>query len=101
MKQGMLETVDKDFKLTDSGKEKLQVLGVDVVAAAKQRRAFARCCLDWTERRDHLGGALGAAICARWIEQGWVQRRNGSRALQITPPGVAQLQTWGIEWTPK
>ena len=98
VQQGVLEVADKDFILTGQGKVVLQDLGVDVVAAARQRRAFARRCLDWTERRDHLGGALGAAICTIWWEQGWVQRQEQTRALCVTLSGEAQLQSWGVTW---
>lgn len=96
LKQGALEVAEKDFKLTAKGSILLQNLGVDVTAASKQRRAFAHRCLDWTERRDHLGGALGAAICAKWLEQGWVQRQDNGRALLITSIGEALLHAWGI-----
>ena len=96
LKQGALEIAEKDFKLTAKGSILLQNLGVDVITASKQRRAFAHRCLDWTERHDHLGGALGAAICAKWLEQGWVQRQDNGRALLITSTGEAQLPTWGI-----
>lgn len=94
--QGALAVADKDFKLTAKGSILLQNLGIDVAVASKQRRAFALRCLDWTERCNHLGGALGAAICAQWLEQGWVQRQDNSRALLITSTGEAQLPTWGI-----
>ena len=100
IQQGVLEEAGKDFTLTGQGKVVLWDLGVDVAAAARQRRAFARRCLDWTERRDHLGGALGAAICTAWLEQGWVQRQEQSRALCITPLGEVQLRNWGITWAP-
>jgi DNA-binding transcriptional ArsR family regulator len=100
VQQSVLEVADKDFILTRQGKVVLQDLGVDVEAAARHRRAFARRCLDWTERRDHLGGALGAAICATWLERGWVHRQEQTRALYVTPFGEAQLQSWGITWTP-
>src|SRR6266702_1977958 len=100
IQQGVLEAAGKDFILTDQGKVVLWDLGVDVAAAARQRRAFARRCLDWTERRDHLGGALGAAICTAWLEQGWVQRQEQNRALLVTPSGEAQLQSWGITRAP-
>ena len=99
IQQGLLEAAGKDFILTSHSHAMLKDLGVDVGVAAKQRRAFARRCLDWTERRDHLGGALGAAISATWLEQGWVQRQEQSRALCVTPIGEAQLQNWGITWT--
>ena len=98
IQQGLLEAAGKDFILTSHSHAMLKDLGVDVAVAAKQRRAFARRCLDWTERRDHLGGALGAAICTTWLEQGWVQRQEQSRALCVTPLGEVQLRNWGITW---
>lgn len=98
IQQGLLEAAGKDFILTSHSHAMLKDLGVDVAVAAKQRRAFARRCLDWTERRDHLGGALGAAICTTWLEHGWVQRQEQSRALCVTPLGEVQLRNWGITW---
>lgn len=72
-------------------------LGVDVARATKARRRFAFACLDWTERRAHLGGALGAEVARRLIEAGWVQRQEGTRALLITSKGRRGLErTLGI-----
>ena len=51
------------------------------------RRRFARECLDWTERRPHLNGALGAALTARMIELGWFERGSTRRALVVTEAG--------------
>ena len=51
------------------------------------RRVLCRPCLDWSERRTHLAGSLGAALLARFIALAWVQRYSGSRALHITPAG--------------
>src|SRR5207249_6073309 len=70
VRQGVLEVGEKEFMLIEYGRGWMQDRGIDVVMALRQRRAFACRCLDWTERRDHLGGALGAAICAKWLEQG-------------------------------
>jgi DNA-binding transcriptional ArsR family regulator len=91
-------TIDsaKDFRLTEYGRGWLGDASVDIETTEKQRRAFARRCLDWTERRDHLGGALGAAICAIWLAQGWIERQERTRALIVTPPGREQMDTWGI-----
>ena len=100
IQQGVLEASGKDFTHTDRSHAMLKDLSVDVGVAAKQRRAFARRCLDWTERRDHLGGALDAAICTTWLEQGWVQHQEQSRALCVTPLGEVQLRNWGITWAP-
>jgi hypothetical protein len=51
------------------------------------RRPLTRPCLDWTERRHHLAGALGAALAARFIELGWIERRPASRAVRVTDKG--------------
>nr|HET6901826.1 helix-turn-helix transcriptional regulator [Ktedonobacteraceae bacterium] len=94
VRNGVVELADKDYTLTARGKALLVGWGVDVAAALGQRRAFARRCLDWTERRDHLGGALGATICSTWLAHGWVQRHEHGRALLITQQGMEQLQVW-------
>ena len=96
VRQHILNIEEKDYVLTEQGKTLLEGWGVNVNVANGQRRAKARRCLDWTERRDHLGGALGATICSTWLERGWVQRQEGSRALLITPEGVEQLRVWGV-----
>lgn len=62
-------------------------LGVELAPARGARRHFAASCLDWTERRPHLSGALGAAIWSCALEQGWVQRQMGTRAIIVTDVG--------------
>jgi DNA-binding transcriptional ArsR family regulator len=62
-------------------------LGVDLRAAKMERRRLATACLDWTERRPHLGGALGAALWAELVARGWIARRPGTRAVSVTPAG--------------
>lgn len=72
-------------------------LGIDVPVAAQSRRRLAFGCVDWTERRAHLGGALGAALLTRLLDQGWLRRRLDSRVLLTTPVGRSGLQsTFGI-----
>ncbi len=92
-----LRVEGSDFALTSAGATFLRERGV-VVPVPTGRRAFARRCLDWSERRDHVAGALGAAIFVAWETQGWVARRERGRALRLTPVGVAQLPTWGVTW---
>jgi DNA-binding transcriptional ArsR family regulator len=62
-------------------------LGVDLDRAQRARRAFARRCLDWSERRHHLAGGLGAALTARFFELGWIERTGSSRAVRLTRAG--------------
>ena len=61
------------------------------------RRALLRSCLDWTERREHLGGALGAALASQLLERDWLRRERGSRALLVTTRGRRELaRTFGL-----
>ena len=73
--------------LTNAGADWFTELGIDAAAAASKRRAFCRPCLDWGERRHHLGGALGTALLARLFELGWARRAKDSRIVSFTPKG--------------
>jgi DNA-binding transcriptional ArsR family regulator len=97
LKRDALRVLGPDFELTRSGAEFLRERGV-AVPEPSARRVFARRCLDWSERRDHLAGALGAAVFVAWEAQGWVARRANSRSLRLTSDGLAQLPAWGVTW---
>ncbi len=78
--------------VTDSGVALLGRLGIDVEAltARPDRRGaklLCRPCLDWSERRPHLAGAIGAAICTHCFDKGWIRRSEGTRAVTVTPKG--------------
>lgn len=81
----------EDFTLTPSGTRLLEKLGVNVSAARVARRRFARACLDWTERRPHLAGSLGAALLDAFFARGLVARNASDRSLRVTPAGRAAL----------
>jgi DNA-binding transcriptional ArsR family regulator len=66
-------------------------LGVDLDGLEQTRRPLATACLDWTENRPHLAGALGAAVCSAFVQAGWVRRRPDSRAVTLTPSGQSAL----------
>jgi DNA-binding transcriptional ArsR family regulator len=72
-----------EYRITDVGRARLAGVGVDVAAAERARRRFAFECLDWTEHRPHLGGALGAAILAALTSSGHVRREPGGRVVRI------------------
>ncbi|WP_084958017.1 ArsR/SmtB family transcription factor [Thermoactinospora rubra] len=74
-------------ELTDRGERVLADLGVDVAKARRSRRRFAPECLDWTERRAHLGGALGAAVTEALMAAGWLVRGRTPRAVVVTEEG--------------
>ena len=87
-----LEEHDGRFELTERGSRLLEGLGVDVAGARVRRRAFAPGCLDWTERKLHLAGGLGAALCDRFLDLGWIVRRRGNRAVSVSRPGAGELR---------
>jgi DNA-binding transcriptional ArsR family regulator len=84
---------DEAGEVTADGAAFLADLGVDLATARTKRRVFCRPCLDWTERRPHIGGAVGAAIACRCFQLGWVERISGSRALTITSAGRRGLMS--------
>ncbi|MFI0479713.1 winged helix-turn-helix domain-containing protein [Actinomadura sp. 9N215] len=89
---GLIEADGGDaFEVTAKGEERFGALGLDVAALRRARRRFAWQCLDWTERRPHLNGALGAALTARMIELGWFERGTTRRALVVTEAGLEGL----------
>jgi DNA-binding transcriptional ArsR family regulator len=90
-REGTLERRDGAFTLTPAGEARLRELGVDLDAVRGERRAFARACLDWSERRDHIAGALGAALLRRLLELGWIERDERSRAMHLTDAGRTAL----------
>jgi DNA-binding transcriptional ArsR family regulator len=84
-------------EITESGELFLSKLEIDVARSRRRRRAFCRPCLDWSERRYHIAGAIGAAIAERCFEMKWIKRVDESRALFITPTGEKELfATFGI-----
>ena len=70
-------------------------LGVDPHAASRVRRRFTTACLDWTEKKTHLGGSLGASLCDALVGRGWVERQAGTRAVRVTPAGRRGLRRLG------
>ena len=93
----VLVPLDGSYDVTRAGEGTLVALGVDVAAARAGRRPFARACLDWTERRPHLAGALGAALAETFLTRGWVERRPRDRGLRVTAAGAQGLLALGVE----
>ena len=89
---GCLVPSARDYVLTPAGERLFRRLAVDVAGARSARRSFARACLDWSERRHHLAGALGAALLDRLFELGWIERTPSSRAVRLSDPGRRGLR---------
>ncbi len=91
VKNGILRKEADSFALTRRGGDWFADLGIDVDTARALRRKFAATCLDWSERRDHLGGSLGAALAERLVDLGWIARKRNSRAVSVTEAGKRKL----------
>jgi DNA-binding transcriptional ArsR family regulator len=95
--RGHLLLTDEGGEVTRSGETFLESFGVDLTAARSRRRIFCRPCLDWTERRPHLGGTVGAVLAQRCFDLGWLQRMREGRALIVTAKGRRGLsETFGL-----
>lgn len=87
----LLQTDEQAYRLSDSGEALFEGLGIDVKNLGTLRRRFACPCLDWSMRRPHLGGALGAALLQTAIKRQWVTQDLDSRALALTAAGHKEL----------
>jgi DNA-binding transcriptional ArsR family regulator len=86
-----LTPTGNDYELTPQGELWFCELGIETVNLRQQRRAFARQCLDWSERRPHLAGALGGALLAHMFRQGWIARVRSSRVIRVTTKGRTDI----------
>jgi hypothetical protein len=94
-REGALLLEGRTYAITPKGEERFARLGIEVGEVAQESRQtgryLTRACLDWSERRYHLAGALGHALLRRVLEEGWFERRRGSRALRLTNTGRRAL----------
>ena len=79
-------------ELTADGEARMIAFGLDLEALRRLRRPLCRSCLDWSARRSHLAGALGAAILQRLFDLGWARRLEGTRVVAFTPGGERALK---------
>lgn len=82
---------EKSFVLTTKGKDFFEGLGIDIETLKCERRIFARPCLDWSERKYHLAGSLGAALVEKMLHEDWIRRTKNSRVIIITAKGRKEL----------
>jgi DNA-binding transcriptional ArsR family regulator len=88
---GYIVLADEGGEVTPSGEQFFHAFGADLSSAQKSRRLFCQPCLDWSERRYHIRGIVGAAILRRLLELDWFRRMPGTRALALTLRGRAEL----------
>jgi hypothetical protein len=85
------------YEVTGAGEKQLSTFGIDIDEVRRERRRFAGECIDWTQRRGHLNGALAAAITARLFALGWIERGQRRRSVHVTEAGAAGLsETFGM-----
>jgi DNA-binding transcriptional ArsR family regulator len=87
-----LRSGNEGLALTPKGQRWLLEIGIDTEVLARQRRALCRACLDWSMRRSHLAGAVGAAVLSRCLELGWARRTQGSRVVSFSAAGEKALR---------
>jgi DNA-binding transcriptional ArsR family regulator len=96
------DTSSHRFEVTGAGAMELGSFGLNLLQIRRSRRQFAGTCIDWTQRRRHLNGALAAAIASRMFELGWIERGQGKaarrRSVRLTPAGIEGLaSTFGVD----
>ena len=90
--RGAVREEGEDLLLTDNGAAVFEGFGIDLAVLRKSRRPVCRSCLDWSERRFHLGGGLGAAVLAALYDRGWAKREDGTRVVRFSNHGLAQFR---------
>jgi DNA-binding transcriptional ArsR family regulator len=99
IERGAIAQRGTDFVLGARANAVFSAFGIDLEEAHESRRAFARVCTDWTERRPHLAGSLGAAVLELFLRKRWVTRNAKDRTLHVTPDGARALQTnFDLPW---
>jgi DNA-binding transcriptional ArsR family regulator len=91
---GLLTWRGGAFQLTRRGRDFLSGRGIELSGLESLKRPLCRSCMDWSERRPHLGGALGAAILAHVVSEGWAVRGQGQRAVSFSRRGEENFVRW-------
>ncbi|MFN2744383.1 ArsR/SmtB family transcription factor [Bacillus sp. z60-18] len=92
VEMGFLQEEESAFAVTEKGAACFKELGIDISQVRRKRRSFCHKCLDWSERRHHIAGALGAALLDLFFRMDWIRRRPKTRAVTFTPKGEKELE---------
>ncbi|HKX19852.1 MAG TPA: helix-turn-helix transcriptional regulator [bacterium] len=101
VRRGAIRPANGEFHVTARGEGVFDGLGIDVVELRHARRAFARACTDWTERRPHLAGSLGKALLDCFVANAWLIRAPADRSVRLTARGQrALVRFFGVDFGP-
>jgi DNA-binding transcriptional ArsR family regulator len=92
--KGFLTEERNEYRVSAKGRAELAAHGIAVDQLQQHHRPLARPCMDWSERRNHLAGSLGAAMKGRFLELGWIDTQETSRAVDLTEAGQHELREW-------
>lgn len=91
VRKNILEVSGKTYQISVHGTDWFRSIGIHTNELARQKRSFAHPCLDWSERRHHVAGALGASLLNMMLQEDWIRKTAHSRELFITPKGKMEL----------
>jgi DNA-binding transcriptional ArsR family regulator len=91
LEQKIIVDSDNKFEISREGAKWFSDFGIDLEEIKKQRRLFLKPCLDWSERKNHIAGSVGASLLDKMIADDWLRRTKDSRAIQITGKGEKEL----------
>ncbi len=91
---GVLTSAENAVELTEKGRKFLETRGIEIAPLSKSKRPLCRRCIDWSERRHHLGGSVGAAVLNLALNKGWAERKDSSRVVSFSACGEKKFVTW-------
>lgn len=91
---GIIDLFEKTYKVTSLGKSWFDSVGIDMDQLILQKRSFAHPCMDWSERRHHIAGAVGASLLTIMIEKDWIRKIKNSRGVVFTAKGRAEIKKY-------
>jgi DNA-binding transcriptional ArsR family regulator len=93
LNEGYFIKEEKDFLVTNKGEQFLTDIGINLDETKRKRRSFSHACLDWSERRHHIGGALGNGLMRHFFDLGWILQVDSIRAVKVTDKGKKEFKT--------